>query len=195
MSFSERGGRSHTIFFLHGTKFGPAPMLTVILYLYALPVTCANSQRHTAVEGNSALPAARALSVLVVWQGWEAVGRLRMSSGLDVERYAGSFFRRTASDMDFPALSSDHSFAIQLRHDGSLNTGRPVLLQYALVYSTASGHRRIRCACPLALAACSTITSRIGPSPAPCLCTSHPHGHRCSCQREQPMSQKRCPGC
>ena len=100
------------------------------------------------------------------WQGWEAVGRLRMSSGLDVERYAGSFFRRTASDMDFPALSSDHSFAIQLRHDGSLNTGRPVLLQYALVYSTASGHRRIRCACPLALAAGSKNSSRSSLSPA-----------------------------
>lgn len=67
-----------------------------------------------------------------------------MSSGLDIEKYAGSFFRRTASDMDFPALSADHSFAIQLRHDGSLHVQRPVLIQYALVYSTASGHRRIR---------------------------------------------------
>lgn len=82
-------------------------------------------------------------------QGWEAVGRLRVSAGLDVERYSGSFFRRTASDMDFPVLSSDHSFVIQLRHDGSLNIGRPVLIQYALVYSTASGDRRIRCAGPM----------------------------------------------
>ena len=81
----------------------------------------------------------------MVRQGWEAVGRLRLSTGLNIDSYAGSFFRRTASDMDFPALSADHSFAIQLRHDGSLNTGRPVLIQYALVYSTASGHRRIRC--------------------------------------------------
>ena len=120
----------------------------------------------------------------MAWQGWEAVGRLRMSSGLDVERYAGSFFRRTASDMDFPALSSDHSFAIQLRHDGSLNTGRPVLLQYALVYSTASGHRRIRCACPLALAAGSKDSSRSSLSPAPSLRTSHSHAHRCNHQRE-----------
>ena len=129
-------------------------------------------------------PAAKAFSLLVVCQGWEAVGRLRMSSGLDVERYAGSFFRRTASDMDFPALSSDHSFAIQLRHDGSLNTGRPVLLQYALVYSTASGHRRIRCACPLAFAACSTKSSRSSLSPAPGLCISHSPVHRRSWRRQ-----------
>ncbi|KAK9908279.1 hypothetical protein WJX75_005414 [Coccomyxa subellipsoidea] len=77
-------------------------------------------------------------------QGWEAVGRLRVSAGLDVERYAGSFFRRTESDMDFPALHSDHSFAIQLRHDSALSTARPALLQYALAYSTTAGQRRIR---------------------------------------------------
>ena len=80
----------------------------------------------------------------MVWQGWEAVGRLRVSAGLDVERYAGSFFRRTESDMDFPALHSDHSFAIQLRHDSALSTARPALLQYALAYSTTAGQRRIR---------------------------------------------------
>lgn len=77
-------------------------------------------------------------------QGWEAVGRLRVSSGLEIDRYGGSFFRRTASDMDFPALHCDHSFAITLRYDSSLNTGKPVLIQFALVYSTSSGTRRIR---------------------------------------------------
>jgi len=81
-------------------------------------------------------------------QGWEAVGRLRVSAGLEVDRYAGAFFRRTESDMDFPALHADHSFAIQLRHDSSLSPQRPALLQYALVYSTAAGQRRIRCAAP-----------------------------------------------
>ena len=79
-------------------------------------------------------------------QGWEAVGRLRVSSGLEIDRYGGSFFRRTASDVDFPALHCDHSFAITLRYDSSLNTGKPVLIQFALVYSTSSGARRIRCA-------------------------------------------------
>ncbi len=83
-----------------------------------------------------------------VGQGWEAVGRLRVGAGLEVERYAGSFFRRTDSDMDFPALHSDHSFAIQLRHDSALSPGRPALLQFALAYSTTSGQRRIRCAHP-----------------------------------------------
>ncbi len=67
-----------------------------------------------------------------------------MSSGLQIDRYGGSFFRRTASDLDFPALHCDHSFAITLRYDGSLNTGKPVLVQFALVYSTSSGARRIR---------------------------------------------------
>ena len=40
-------------------------------------------------------------------QGWEAVGRLRVSAGLEVERLAGAFRRRTPTDLDFPAISCD----------------------------------------------------------------------------------------
>jgi len=40
-------------------------------------------------------------------QAMEAVARLRCSSGLDVDKYMGAFYRRTASDVDLPAIHSD----------------------------------------------------------------------------------------
>eukprot|EP00884_Botryococcus_braunii_P013212 jgi/Botrbrau1/21892/Bobra.0249s0021.1 len=77
-------------------------------------------------------------------QGWEAVGRLRCSAGLAVERYAGSFYRRTTTDLDFPALHSEHAFAIKLRHEEKLTDKQEVFFQFALLYSTSEGNRRIR---------------------------------------------------
>jgi len=44
---------------------------------------------------------------VVSWQALEAVARLRCSSGLDVDKYMGAFYRRTASDVDLPAMHSD----------------------------------------------------------------------------------------
>jgi len=35
------------------------------------------------------------------------VARLRVSSGLDVDKYGGVFHRRTATDIDLPALNAD----------------------------------------------------------------------------------------
>lgn len=77
-------------------------------------------------------------------QGWEAVGRLRCSTGLAVERYAGSFYRRTTTDLDFPALHSEHAFAIKLRHEEKLTDKQEVFFQFALLFSTSDGQRRIR---------------------------------------------------
>lgn len=50
-------------------------------------------------------------------QGLEAVGRLRVSRGLLVERYLGSFYRRVDTDLNFPALSCDHSVAAKLAYE------------------------------------------------------------------------------
>jgi hypothetical protein len=40
-------------------------------------------------------------------QGLEAVARLRVSSGLEVDGYGGAYYRRTAADVDLPGLNSD----------------------------------------------------------------------------------------
>ena len=40
-------------------------------------------------------------------QGLEGVARLRVSTGLDVGKYGGPFHRRTADDIELPALNAD----------------------------------------------------------------------------------------
>ena len=139
--------------------------------------------------------------LLITLQALEAVARLRCSSGLDVDKYMGAFYRRTASDVDLPAIHSDQvqlqfpiipvhqavwghivklctgfavlwtcyclhtsgdtrgfgkvhlsqclclvqAIAVTLRHDERLKDAQEVYLQFALLYSTTSGQRRIRC--------------------------------------------------
>ena len=46
----------------------------------------------------------------------EAVGRLRISSGLAVERYSGAMHRRNPVDVEFPALSCDQVVVPSHRH-------------------------------------------------------------------------------
>ncbi len=72
------------------------------------------------------------------------MGRLRCSTGLAVERYAGSFYRRTTTDLDFAALHSEHAFAVRLRYEEKLTDKQEVFFQFALLYSTCNGERRIR---------------------------------------------------
>ena len=79
-------------------------------------------------------------------QGMEAVARMRCSSGLVVERYLGSFHRRTATDIDLPAINADQSIAVQLRHDDKLD--KEAFLQFVVLYTTTQGERRIRWVLP-----------------------------------------------
>ena len=72
----------------------------------------------------------------------EAVARMRCSKGLTVERYLGSFHRRTATDIDLPAVNTDQSIAVQLRHEDKLD--KEAFLQFVVLYSTTQGERRIR---------------------------------------------------
>jgi protein transport protein SEC24 len=77
-------------------------------------------------------------------QGFEALGRLRVSAGLAVDAYVGAFHRRTPTDLNFPALSCDHALAARLVHDQRLREGSEAYAQYALLYTTTGGERRVR---------------------------------------------------
>lgn len=80
----------------------------------------------------------------VYLQGWEAVGRLRVSDGLVVERYLGPHYRRTLTDVDLPAVNADSSLAIELRHSDKLSDSKEAFLQFALLFTNCEGQRRIR---------------------------------------------------
>ncbi len=77
-------------------------------------------------------------------QGWEAVGRLRLSAGLEADAPLGGFRRRTPTDLDFPALSCDAALTARLRIAERLPQGKDAYAQFALLYTTPEGARRIR---------------------------------------------------
>jgi hypothetical protein len=77
-------------------------------------------------------------------QGWEAVGRLRLSAGLEADAPLGGFRRRTPTDLDFPALSCDAALTARLRIAERLPAGKDAFAQFALLYTTPEGARRIR---------------------------------------------------
>ena len=72
------------------------------------------------------------------------MGRLRVSQGLLVEKCLGAYHRRTPTDLHFPALSCDTSVACKLAHEERLAESGEAYLQFALLYTTVGGERRIR---------------------------------------------------
>lgn len=76
--------------------------------------------------------------------GLEAVGRVRVSQGLVVESYAGSFHRRNPTDLHFPAISCEHTIAAKIVHEERLREGSEAYIQFALLYTSTDGRRRLR---------------------------------------------------
>ncbi len=76
--------------------------------------------------------------------GLEAVGKLRVSSGLSVEEVLGSFTKAGQNDLVFPAINSDSTIFAKLAHDERLREGSQAYIQFATLYSTMAGQRRVR---------------------------------------------------
>lgn len=74
----------------------------------------------------------------------DAIMVVRCSDGLKVTENYGNFFRRRPLEMEIPALDSEKTFAVTLRHDGKLQDNTEIIIQCALLYTTADGQRRIR---------------------------------------------------
>lgn len=77
-------------------------------------------------------------------QGMEAVARLRVGGGLAVLEYSGCFARRTPTDVDLPAIDCDKALCATLRVEERCLDGTEVVLQFAMLFSSPAGDRRIR---------------------------------------------------
>lgn len=78
-------------------------------------------------------------------QGLEAIARLRVSNGLAVDRYMGALYQRTSTDVEFPVVTSDTALVALLTHEEKLPDSSQACVQFALLYTTTDGHRRVRC--------------------------------------------------
>jgi protein transport protein SEC24 len=79
-------------------------------------------------------------------QGFAALMKVRCSNGLQVAHYSGNFTQHTfGADLEMGSITEDSALAVTFSYDGKLETKNDAHFQSALLYTTASGQRRVRC--------------------------------------------------
>ena len=78
--------------------------------------------------------------------GYQALMKVRCSNGLQVSSYHGNFLQHTfGADLEFGAIDADKAIGVLFSYDGKLDSKLDAHFQCALLYTTASGERRVRC--------------------------------------------------
>ena len=78
--------------------------------------------------------------------GYQALMKVRCSNGLQVSSYHGNFLQHNfGADLEFGIIDSDKSVGVMFSYDGKLDAKLDAHFQCALLYTTASGERRVRC--------------------------------------------------
>ncbi|OLL21937.1 hypothetical protein NEOLI_004085, partial [Neolecta irregularis DAH-3] len=77
--------------------------------------------------------------------GYQAMMKIRCSTGLQASQFHGSFYEKTPSQLEFGIIDSDKSVTIIFKHDGKLDSRLDAHFQSALLYTSTTGQRRVRC--------------------------------------------------
>lgn len=72
--------------------------------------------------------------------------KVRCSNGLQISAYHGNFVQHTfGADLEYGVIDADKALAVMFSYDGKLDPKLDAHFQSALLYTTASGERRVRC--------------------------------------------------
>jgi protein transport protein SEC24 len=72
--------------------------------------------------------------------------KVRCSNGLQVSSYHGNFLQHTfGADLEIGTIDADKALGVIFSHDGKLDPKLDAHFQAALLYTSASGERRVRC--------------------------------------------------
>ncbi|TGO47146.1 hypothetical protein BCON_0291g00070 [Botryotinia convoluta] len=78
--------------------------------------------------------------------GYQALMKVRCSNGLQISSYHGNFIQHTfGADIEFGVIDADKAMGVLFSYDGKLDSKLDAHFQSALLYTTASGERRVRC--------------------------------------------------
>lgn len=78
--------------------------------------------------------------------GYQALMKVRCSNGLQVSSYHGAFLQNAfGADLEIGTIDADKALGVIFSYDGKLDTKLDAHFQAALLYTTASGQRRVRC--------------------------------------------------
>ncbi|KAM9426095.1 protein transport protein Sec24C [Pholidichthys leucotaenia] len=76
--------------------------------------------------------------------GFDAVMRVRTSTGIRATDFFGSFFMSNTTDVELAGLDSDKTITVEFKHDDKLSEDTGALMQCAVLYTSCSGQRRLR---------------------------------------------------
>uniref|UniRef100_A0A3Q3GPL1 SEC24 homolog C, COPII coat complex component n=1 Tax=Labrus bergylta TaxID=56723 RepID=A0A3Q3GPL1_9LABR len=76
--------------------------------------------------------------------GFDAVMRVRTSTGVRATDFFGSFFMSNTTDVELAGLDCDKAITVELKHDDKLSEETGALMQCAVLYTSCSGQRRLR---------------------------------------------------
>lgn len=78
--------------------------------------------------------------------GSQALMKVRCSNGLQISAYHGNFVQHTfGADLEIGVIDQDKALGVMFSYDGKLDPKLDAHFQSALLYTTASGERRVRC--------------------------------------------------
>ncbi|KAK5226533.1 COPII coat Sec23p-Sfb3p heterodimer component [Exophiala xenobiotica] len=78
--------------------------------------------------------------------GYQALMKVRCSNGLQVASYYGSFLQHTfGADLEMGTVDADKAIGVLFSYDGKLDSKLDAHFQAALLYTSATGQRRVRC--------------------------------------------------
>ncbi|XP_028989747.1 protein transport protein Sec24C isoform X2 [Betta splendens] len=76
--------------------------------------------------------------------GFDAVMRVRTSTGIRATDFFGSFYMSNTTDVELAGLDCDKAITVEFKHDDKLSEETGALMQCAVLYTSCSGQRRLR---------------------------------------------------
>eukprot|EP01080_Neovahlkampfia_damariscottae_P001291 gene1291-11375_t len=77
-------------------------------------------------------------------KAYDALMRVRCSTGLSVKKYSGPFSTTGTDNVDLPGIDSDTTFFVEFKYDSDLGKSNVVFFQVAILYTSSLGERLIR---------------------------------------------------
>merc|ERR1712088_238850 len=75
---------------------------------------------------------------------FDAIMRVRTSTGVRPVEFYGSFYMENTTDTELASLNSDSAIACEIKYDDKLTEEDGVYVQAALLFTSVSGQRRLR---------------------------------------------------
>ncbi|XP_049614730.1 protein transport protein Sec24C isoform X4 [Syngnathus scovelli] len=76
--------------------------------------------------------------------GFDAVMRVRTSTGIRATDFFGSFYMSNTTDVELAGLDCDKAVTVEFKHDDKLSEETGALMQCAVLYTNCGGQRRLR---------------------------------------------------